>query len=225
MTAEGSTRWELVTVAESVGDFHARDIPEPAAPLVWWNQFIEPALVLGSTQRDPALVDDEACAERGIEVVRRRSGGGAVLLVPGSAVWIDVILPSQHPAWSHDVHRPMVWLGERIVDALGILGVTGALEVHDGPMRTTEWSRLVCFDGVGPGEVLLDGAKLVGISQRRTRTAARLQVCWYRSGHVDAIVPLLAAVPPEATLSPFATLADVEPARFAQALVGVFADA
>jgi len=57
----------------------------------------------------------------------------------------------------------------------------GHLEVKGPGMVTTLWSPLLCFDGIGPGEVLLDGSKLVGISQRRTRAASRLQCCWYRS--------------------------------------------
>ena len=42
-------------------------------------------------------------------------------------------------------------------------------------MACTGWCPLVCFAGVGPGEVLAGGRKLVGISQRRTRAGARFQ--------------------------------------------------
>jgi lipoate-protein ligase A len=47
------------------------------------------------------------------------------------------------------------------------------LEVHQGRSIETKWSRLVCFAGLGPGEVNLAGAKVVGIAQRRTREGAR----------------------------------------------------
>jgi hypothetical protein len=50
----------------------------------------------------------------------------------------------------------------------------GRLRVHRGGMVDSDWSALVCFAGIGPGEVL-DGAKLVGLSQRRTRAGARIQ--------------------------------------------------
>ena len=88
----------------------------------------------------------------GVDVVRRRSGGGAVLLIPGEVVWIDVILPAGAEGWSDDVHRPMVWLGEHLAAAFAGAGVVGA-DVHDGAMISSETSRLVCFDGLGPGEV------------------------------------------------------------------------
>ena len=49
-----------------------------------------PALVLGSTQRARSSTH-AACAAAGIEVVRRRSGGGAVLVEPGRVLWVDVL--------------------------------------------------------------------------------------------------------------------------------------
>ncbi|WP_158412392.1 lipoate--protein ligase family protein [Ilumatobacter nonamiensis] len=182
------TAFQLVRRRSSAAEFHALPIPEPARPELWFHEITAPALVLGSTQRDD-VVDVEQCRVRGIEVVRRRSGGGAVLLVPDEVVWVDVILPAGSPGWSDDVHRPMVWLGERIAEAFAAVGVDRAV-VHRGAMETTEWSRLVCFDGLGAGELTIDGAKLVGISQRRTRAAARLQACWY-SDYDSALLPLL----------------------------------
>ena len=53
-----------------------------------------PTLVLGSSQPDDAAVDRARVAERGIEVVRRHSGGAAVLVEPGAAVWVDVTIPA-----------------------------------------------------------------------------------------------------------------------------------
>lgn len=171
------TRYHTVRRRSTAAEFHARAIPEPARPEVWIHDITEPALVLGSTQRDE-VVDLDECRRAGIDVVRRRSGGGAVLLMPGEVVWVDVIMPAGSPGWSDDVHRPMVWFGERMSEALAAVGIE-PVDVHRGPMESTAWSRLVCFDGLGPGEVTVDGAKLVGISQRRTRAAARLQACWY----------------------------------------------
>jgi hypothetical protein len=40
-------------------------------------------------------------------------------------------------------------------------------------------SDVVCFAGLGPGEVTIGGRKAVGISQRRTREAARFQCVAY----------------------------------------------
>jgi lipoate-protein ligase A len=178
-------------VSGSAADFHARDLPDTAA--VWQFDIERPAIVLGSRQ-SAAVLDTDACRERGVEIVRRRSGGGVVLLVPGATEWIDVVVPAGDRHWDDDVGRSMVRLGERWVDALRDV-VDGELTVHRGPMVRSAWSELVCFAGLAPGEVLLDGVKLVGISQRRTRRAARFQCAVTRRLDHELLVELLAAAP------------------------------
>ena len=185
--------YQLLRSSDSAAAFHARVVPDPARPEVWWHQVDSPALVLGSSQ-DDSIVDLDACDRRGVDVVRRRSGGGAVLLVPGEVTWLDVIVPAGSAGWSPDVHRPMAWLGRHLADAFGaLIGEPSRIGVHDGPMIATPWSAQVCFDGLGAGEVLLDGRKLVGMSQRRTRHAARLQCCWYSTYDHEALTSLLRA--------------------------------
>ncbi|HYN32656.1 MAG TPA: hypothetical protein VES40_08530 [Ilumatobacteraceae bacterium] len=186
---------------------HALIVPDPAPMEIWWHEITSPALVLGSTQ--PADdVDQQACRHGGVELVRRRSGGGAVLLVPGSVTWVDVIVPVGSPGWADDVHVPMVWLGRHIAGVLAELLGERTVSVHEGPMVASEWSSAVCFDGLGAGEVLVDGNKLVGISQRRTRHAARLQCCWYSEYDPAALVGLFdpAHRPAVGDLQPVATL-------------------
>ncbi len=143
-----------------------------------------------------------------------------MLLVPGAVTWVDVIVPVGSPGWADDVHAPMVWLGRHIASVLGDLLGDRTLTVHEGPMVSTRWSKLLCFDGLGAGEVLLDGAKLVGISQRRTRHAARLQCCWYSEYDPAAIVDLLdpAHRPPVAGLQPVATVSRAIAAEIPAAL-------
>jgi lipoate---protein ligase len=190
--------WNVEFFNGSAADFHGRDMPEAAQRTVWVFKVMAPALVLGSTQ-SLDVVDTSACAAAGVEVVKRRSGGGAVFLAPGDVTWIDVVIGSDDPLWMHDVGESMWWLGEVWTAALGDLGVLNA-SVHRGPMVTNEWSRLVCFAGLGPGEVVTPEGKLVGISQRRTRSAARFQCAIYRAWNPGALASLLAGdqVQPEA---------------------------
>lgn len=144
----------------------------PARRLVRILELARPALVLGSGQ--PATdVDDVAAETADVEVARRRSGGGAVLVVPGEALWLDVVVPADDPLWSDDVRRSFHWLGGAFTAALGKLGVRASW--HDGPMLHSRWSKLVCFAGIGPGEVLVAGHKVVGFSSRRVRSAALFQ--------------------------------------------------
>jgi lipoate-protein ligase A len=129
-------------------------------------------VVLGSTQnRD--TIDPARVARQGVEVVRRRSGGGAVLVGPAAQVWLDVWLPRHDALWDDDVLRSSWWLGETWVRALEGLGAS-PLAVHRRSAARTEWSDVVCFAGLGPGEVTAGSAKVVGLAQRRTRDGARL---------------------------------------------------
>lgn len=188
-------------VGGSATDFHARELPDVAA--VWQFEFEHPAIVLGSRQT-PDVLDMVACRRSKVEIARRRSGGGVVLLVPGATEWVDVVVPATDRRWDDDVRRSMVRIGERWVEALRDV-VDGELTVHRGPMVRTPWSELVCFAGIAPGEVLLDGAKLVGLSQRRTRRAARFQCAVNRRFDDQLLIELLAA-PVAAPLPPVATL-------------------
>ena len=68
--------------------------------------------------------------------------------------------------------------------------------VHEGGLCRSPWSRLVCFGGLGTGEVVDDdGVKLVGLSQRRTRAGARFQCMAMGEWDPEAVVSLLALSP------------------------------
>jgi lipoate-protein ligase A len=66
----------------------------------------------------------------------------------------------------------------------------GGGAVHRAGVSDRDAARVVCFAAVGPGEVVRDGAKVLGISQRRTRHGARFQCVAYRS-HPGDLVGLL----------------------------------
>ena len=159
-----TVRWVVEREAADVFD---RPWPEPAVRTVWVVEVTQAAVVLGSTQ-------PESVVAPGVNAVRRRSGGGAVLVEPGGLLWVDVLVPAGDPLWEHDVGRAFAWLGRAWVAALADGGASGA-EAHEGPLVTNAWSRLVCFAGLGPGEATLDGAKVVGICQRRTRAGTLFQ--------------------------------------------------
>jgi lipoate-protein ligase A len=68
----------------------------------------EPTVVLGSSSRSAAEIDEAACAAAGIDVVRRPSGGLTVVLGPGCLMW-SVIAP--HPTGSpllDEIHAAML---------------------------------------------------------------------------------------------------------------------
>ena len=213
--------WVLAGERGSAATFHARPVPSPAARTVTVVEVDRPALVLGSTQPE-GVADRAAVALAGAELVRRASGGSAVLLEPGGPLWVDVVVPRDDPLWMDDVSRAFHWLGRAWAGALTSLGAVA--DVHEGPLRHSRWSPLVCFAGLGPGEVTIGGAKVVGVAQRRTRDGARFQCALLRHWDPAPILALLALDPEEraraaAELEGVAAGFDASPATLVEAFV------
>lgn len=189
----GPAAWGVERHVGSAATFHGRELPVPVRRAVWWFEVTGPAIALGSTQR-PEVVDRAAATAAGVDVVRRRSGGGAVWLAPGEVTWVDVVLPADDPNWVDDVGRAALWLGRAWVGALERLGIVD-VALHEGPMVRATWSGLVCFSGLAPGEVTIGGRKVVGVSQRRTRQGARFQCAVLHSWDPRPLVDLLDLAP------------------------------
>lgn len=190
-----SQGWEIHRGVGDVAAFHAENrLDAPVSRTATFVRADRPTLVLGSSQPVDRIDADEA-RRRGVEVTSRRSGGGAVLLVPGEFVWLDLRIGADDPLWSTDVARAMVWVGALWVAALADLGVVG--RVHDGAFEPSRWSSDVCWSGLGTGEVVDDvGAKIVGISQRRSRSGARFQSMAHLTWRPDLVAALVASPAP-----------------------------
>ena len=147
-----------------------------------------------------------------------------MLVVPDGIVWFDLVVPGDDPrfaAVAGDVSMSMRWLGGHLLTALDTLGVR-EVRMHDGPMTCGDWCRLVCFAGTATGEIELDGRKLVGVSQRRTRNGSRFQCAVHTTWAPDLMVSLLAPPRPTAAqLPPVATLDASLAGALPGALVGV----
>lgn len=177
-----------------------------------------PTLVLGSTQ-PTELIDVAAMRERGVELARRRGGGGAVYLGPGPGeqLWLDVWIPRHDPLWVSDVSAAAEWVGAWWMEALAGVGQQG-FEVHRGRSVPGDLGDLVCFAGRGPGEVFAGGRKVVGLSQWRSREGALFSSCAYLRWDPTPLLSVMDVDGDEARaglardLAPLATgMADLEP--------------
>ena len=156
------------------------------------------AIVLGTTQ-STEIVDLGRAADDDVEVVRRTSGGGAVLVGPAAQVWLEAWVPRSDPLWDDDIIESSSWLGRTWTRALVELG-SPRLLVHHGRATRSEWSDIICFAGVGPGEVTTavpsaataPAPKVVGVAQRRTREGARLHSMALVQWSPEPLVTLLA---------------------------------
>jgi lipoate---protein ligase len=195
-------RWETRRAAGRARELHERSAAlvagtaeDPSGvglrPVAVVQSFSDSALVLGSAQPE-STIDVAACAAAGVDVVRRRSGGGAVLVEPPSIIWVDLVIGTTDPLWCADVGRSAWWLGEAWAGALRRAGLA-ELDVWKGPMERNAWSPLICFASLGPGEVVdARRRKLVGISQRRTRHGALFQCACLLRWQPERLLDLLA---------------------------------
>lgn len=166
----------------AAGLLHDRPMPLDGRRRISWLRPTAAAVILGSTGPDP-FEGSRA------DVVRRRSGGGAVWLDPDLCTWIDVFVPAGDPLWRADIGEAFDWLGRRLGAAFASLGVSAS--AWRGAYEAGPSDGLVCFASRGPGEVTVAGRKLVGISQRRTREGCRFQCVTYEQFCLGPLESLL----------------------------------
>jgi lipoate-protein ligase A len=163
-------------------------------PVMRWYTASAPALVLGTGQR-PDAADLAACTQAGVTLHRRSSGGTAVLLAPGFLM-LDIALPRAHRLHLGDVTESYRWLGAVWVATLDLLGLPARHipipEARADLQALDQTTRLACFGGRSPYEVLVGARKLVGLSQIRRRYGALLQAGIYRSWSPGDLAKLLA---------------------------------
>ena len=148
-----------------------------------------PTVVLGSTQK-VEIINTVRAADIGVEVVRRRGGGGAVFLRPDDHLWIEAWIPRADPLWDADVAAAASWVGAWWSAALASRSAAEFV-VHEGRAVPGELGRLVCFSGKGPGEVFTHGRKVMGVSQWRGREGALFHTCAYTRWDPRPLVELL----------------------------------
>lgn len=112
-----------------------------------------------------------------------------VWLDPETSAWVDVFVPADDPLWHADVSKAFHWLGRTLATAFADVGVPAS--VHRGAYEAGPSDGLVCFASLGPGEVMVNGRKLIGISQRRTREGSRFQCIAYNRFELGPLATVL----------------------------------
>lgn len=131
------------------------DVGGGAAPALRFYRWGRPALSLGRFQ--PASdVDEMACRERGVEVVRRPTGGRALL--HGGDLTYAAVFPRPRGA-AGAVDTLYRWLAEGLCSGLAHLGVEAGVAAHRGDAGPA------CFSSHRGADLRVGGRKLVGSAQ------------------------------------------------------------
>ena len=150
-------------------------------PSVRWYRWSEPTLSLGHFQK--AVPPD---APAGLPVVRRLSGGGAIV---HDRDWTYcVCVPADHPL-ARPPDRLYRAVHGAVIEALAAAGVTAMLR---GDGRAGRDDTFLCFARQDPRDVLVRGGKVLGSAQRRRRGAVMQHgsLLLAASGHVPHLAGL-----------------------------------
>lgn len=133
-------------------------------PTIRIYQWRTPAISIGRFQRVEDEVDVAACAERGVTLVRRPTGGGAVC--HGSDLTYTITAPEQ----LGDLPRGLLASYERmhagIAEGLRAVGISA--ELAASAERSTDPRRaLPCFVRPTRFDIVCGGRKIAGGAQRR----------------------------------------------------------
>ncbi len=133
----------------------------PSLRLYRWSP---PAVSIGYFQDESEVVDLKGCRDSGVDVVRRPTGGRAVL--HDQELTYSIIVPEAHPFINKggviDAYRS---ISRGIVTAFNLLNIVAALAPEEqGRAGLAPGS---CFDSSTAYEIQVDGKKVVGSAQLR----------------------------------------------------------
>ena len=162
--SDGATN---MAIDEAILEGVARGTSSQTVRVFGWRP---PAVSTGHSQDPSRELDLDACARAGVDVVRRPTGGRAVLHF-GELTYAVVGRSGERPL-GRAVLETYRSIAEALLAGLRELGVEGDLERVGGEQRSV-WrgASPPCFVSAGRFEITVRGRKLVGSAQRRSGSA------------------------------------------------------
>lgn len=129
-----------------------------------------PCISLGHSQDPAHELDLDAVASRGYDVVKRATGGRAVLHI--DELTYSLIAPADAEPWCATQALSYRWISQAVARALSESGFGVTLD-RGYPVERPQALRAMtpCFASTARSEVVFGDRKVVGSAQRRTRGA------------------------------------------------------
>jgi len=200
--------WRLIRSAPADGPTHmavdeailravAAGLVPPTLRFYAW----EPACLSLGRAQSVEDVDLEALRAAGFDLVRRPTGGKAILHV--DELTYSVVAPQEEPRVAGGIVESYRRLSSGLVRGLERLGVADL--VADQRVENRGLKGPVCFEVPSDYEITVGGRKLVGSAQMRARGVVLQHGALPLYGDVARICPLLAAHPEPARVRARAT--------------------
>ncbi|MDO8137251.1 MAG: biotin/lipoate A/B protein ligase family protein [Candidatus Brocadiales bacterium] len=143
----------------------ARAFRIPTFRIYTWKR---PSLSLGYSQMVSHVLNFLGMEEGQVDIVRRPTGGQAVLHDGGPSY--SLVMSEPHHLSSQAITSFYHLLGRSIRGALESVGVTARLSTGGG-----QGNSPLCVASILPGDVLYDGRKVAGFAARRSQGVTLLQ--------------------------------------------------
>ncbi|WP_422122526.1 biotin/lipoate A/B protein ligase family protein [Planococcus sp. X10-3] len=120
---------------------------------------------IGRFQNAEEKINFEQAASYGVEVVRRHTGGRAVL--HDQELTYSVAVPESHPLMPHSVKEAYLIISKGLLEGFRELGIDAEFAIPGISPNKTD--SAVCFDKSSWYELLVDGKKAAGSAQMRKK--------------------------------------------------------
>jgi lipoyl(octanoyl) transferase len=152
-----------MAVDEAILEHHAAEGGPSTVRFYSWSPT---ALSLGYGQPIDANIDLAQCRALGIDVVRRPTGGRAVL--HDREVTYSVVIRADDPRVASGVLASYLTISLALIRGLAYLGISAELlPLRRGPQQSSKETSPVCFATPSSFEVAVCGRKVIGSAQRR----------------------------------------------------------
>jgi lipoate-protein ligase A len=145
-----------MAIDEAILETHLRGVCPPTVRAYGWSP---PALSLGYFQDLEAEVEVRRCYELGIDLIRRLTGGRAVLHQDELTY---SVVASDRAGFPRSLVESYLLINRGLIAAYARLGVEACLEAHP-----QELTSAACFSSAGLADLTCQGRKLCGSAQFR----------------------------------------------------------
>ncbi len=170
------TTWKLLRTGANFGAYNmavdeellARAQAGEQTPVLRFYAWNPPAVSLGRFQKAETAVNLEACKKRGIDVIRRITGGRAVFHC--HELTYSIIARTDNPLFPPSVLGTYKIIASCLITGLRNLGIAAEAVSHNSLLAVLVKKRPknpACFSSPSWYEIVVGGKKIIGSAQRR----------------------------------------------------------
>ena len=158
ITSEPQNGFMNMAIDEAIAIACDKQLSPPTLRLYTWNP---PCISIGYFQDVDEVIDISECKRYGIDIVRRLTGGKAVL--HNKELTYSIISPSKNDIFSNGIKGSYKAIADCLLHGIKNLGISG--EITERPSR--KGNGFSCFLDTSFYEISVKGKKLIGSAQKR----------------------------------------------------------